>query len=490
LKTASRTYANSSGRSRRVHRPFAVTFVVAALIALTAATGYCKHCCPQPDLTIFFTSDTRGYLRRCGCTEGQMGGLSARAGYIKRHGPPGSTLVLDAGDTFFPGLEVEPQKREFYLLKAQTMARAMDAAGTSASDVGEFDLAYGPGFLQDAVSVASFPFLCANASWDGGKIKKPFDASTVVELGGYKIGIVGVLGSGFPYGDFSSNFGDIEVSNPLAAAQAEIDRLRPKVDLVVVLTHLSVDPIEGLVSKLRGADVVIQGHSSEQLEAPKRIGDTLLLKGYMMGKYMGRLDLWLEDDPVRIANGEDRLVGFEFKVVPLDESVEPDERVESIIAAYRQKLKERRFVFTRPEPKDAEGFIGPDACRKCHPEEYGNWSRTAHFGAFGILTIKGDQYDPECLPCHTTGFGYATGYPKGSADGLDNVTCESCHGRGAGHAAIKGGKPTAGLKDEIKRVVPEDTCMGCHDEEQSPYFDYQKYLEKGGAHRGTGGGSG
>jgi len=469
-----------------VYRALAGALVLAALLAVSAATGYCKHCCPQPDLTIFFTSDTRGYLRRCGCTEGQMGGLSARAGYIKRNGPPGSTLVLDAGDTFFPGLEVEPQRRGFYLLKAQTMAKAMDAAGTAASDVGEFDLAYGPGFLQEAASVASFPFLCANASWDGGQPRKPFDASTVVERNGYKVGIVGVLGAGFPYADFRSNFGDIKVSDPVATAQAEIDRLRPDVDLVVVLTHLSVDPVDELVSRLRGADVVIQGHSSEQMEAPRRIGDTLLMKGYMMGKHMGRLDLWLEDDPERIAAGGPRLVGFEFKLIPLDESVEPDERVESIIADYREKLKERRFVFTRSEPAGAEGFSGPEVCRKCHPAAYENWYSTAHAGAFGILTVKGDQYDPECLPCHTTGFGFASGYPEGSAPGLDNVTCESCHGRGSGHAAIKGGKAGSGLKDEIRREVPEDTCRVCHDEEQSPYFDYDRYLEMGGAHRGTG----
>jgi len=469
-----------------VYRAFAGTFVVASVLALSAATGYCKHCCPQPDITIFFTSDTRGMLRRCGCSEGQMGGLSARAGYIKRNGPPGSTMVLDAGDTFFPGLEVEPQRREFYLLKARTMAKAMDAAGTTASDVGEFDLACGPGFLQDAASVASFPFLCANASWDDGRTTGPFDASTIVELNGFKVGIVGVLGAGFPYADFRSNFGDIKVSDPAAAAQAVIDRLRPDVDLVVVLTHLSVDPVDELVSKLRGADVVIQGHSSEHMEAPRRVGETLLMKGYMMGKYMGRLDIWLEDDPERLAEGGPRLVGFEFKTVPLDESVEPDEGVEKIIEGYREKLKERRFVFTRPEPKGTEDFAGPLVCRGCHPAEYENWSRTAHAGAFGILTLKGDQYDPECLPCHTTGFGYVSGYPEGSASGLDNVTCESCHGRGSGHAAVKGGKTAVGISDEIRRDVPEDTCRGCHDEEQSPYFEYERYLDMGGAHRGTG----
>lgn len=456
-----------------------------AALLLASNIGLCGDCCPEPDLTVFFTSDTRGMLRRCGCAEGQMGGLSARASYIKTHGPRGKTLVLDAGDTFFPGLEVEPEKREFYAIKAETMARAMAAAGYAAAAVGEFDLAYGPGFLLDTAKHADFPFLCANASWErGGKFDTPFDGSAVVEAGGARIGVAGVLGSGFPYPDFRGNFGEINVSDPLAAARKEIDRLRDEVDLVLVLTHLAVESPEELAGALKGADIVIQGHSNEQMNAPVVMGGTLLVKGYMLGKHMGRLDLWLEHDPERLAAGK-RLAGFEFSVVALDESIPPDKEVESLIAGYREKLKERMFVFEKPDPEGAGAFAGPDECGRCHPDAYADWSETRHSRAFSSLEATSDQYDPECLPCHTTGFGSRSGYRTGEDDKLVNVTCESCHGRGSGHVAEKSGWADKRALDVVAREVPEDKCRSCHDEENSPNFDYGLYLDMGGAHRGA-----
>ncbi len=468
------------------------------MMLIVPILGYACDCRPEPDLTIFFTSDTRGMLRRCGCTEGQMGGLSARASYIKTHGTKGRTLVLDAGDTFFPGLEVEPQldvpvdKWGFYSIKAATIAKAMNAAGYNAAAVGEFDLALGPVFLLGAVKDAGFPFLAANSAWDlDGELWKPFVGRTTVTVGGVNVGLVGVLGAGFPYRDFPENFDKIIVSDTAKAAQREIDALKGKVDLVIVLSHLSIEPAEDFVRELKGANVVIQGHSGEHLEAPEIIGcDTVLVKGYMQGKYMGRLDLWLEHDPDVLASGK-WITCFEFSVAALDESVPPDEDVERIIAGYRERLKELKFKFERPDPEGVCTFTGPEACKQCHPEAYANWSSTRHAHSFSSLEATSDQYDPECLLCHTTGFGFKSGYRSGVIDRsgvldrLANVTCEVCHGRGSGHVALKSGRKGERDKDEITREVPEDVCIGCHDEEQSPYFDYGQYLDMGGAHRGA-----
>jgi len=74
--------------------------------------------------------------------------------------------------------------------------------------------------------------------------------------------------------------------------------------------------------------------------------------------------------------------------------------------------------------------------------------------------------------------GVASVISLGGDGAMVNVTCESCHGRGSGHAV-------SGETDGISLQVPEGTCRSCHDDENSPYFDYEPYLEMGGAHRGA-----
>jgi hypothetical protein len=56
-------------------------------------------------------------------------------------------------------------------------------------------------------------------------------------------------------------------------------------------------------------------------------------------------------------------------------------------------------------------------------------------------------------------------------EGRTEVGCESCHGPGSNHAK-------APAKTNIARGVDPKTCVGCHDRENSPQFDYDTYVEK------------
>lgn len=424
-----------------------------------------------PDLTVYFSSDTRGMLRRCGCSEGQQGGLSARASYLKKNRLPGRTLVLDAGDTLFDALDAPGDMRAFYSLKARTLLMAMKRAGYDAAAVGEYDLAYGKDFLLDAARESGFPFLSANLSVRG---KHPLKAALVKRFNGFNVKIIGVIDDGFPYESFKDIFKGISVTDPEGAARAAIKKNAH--DIIIVLAHLSItDPVQ-FTKSVPGADIVIQGHSPEALDKPIIAGNTILVKGFDKGKRIGRLDLWFNKDnrgSVRKADGK-VIKDFKYQVVTLDESIPPDPEVEEIIAGYRRELKERAFAFERPEPVGAGRYVGPEKCLGCHVAEFRNWSTTKHARAFAALVRTSDQYDPECLPCHVTGYGFASGYRIGK-DALRDVTCESCHGLGSGH--VESGRKMVG-------AVPEKTCLGCHDDYQSPNFQFERYKALGGAHRG------
>ena len=122
-------------------------------------------------------------------------------------------------------------------------------------------------------------------------------------------------------------------------------------------------------------------------------------------------------------------------------------------------------------PGDAS-YVGADACRKCHAEQYESWQESAHSRSLEILVESGKQHRPECLRCHTTGFGEARGFVDADSTPLmAAVTCEACHGPGSGHV----GAQELNLGDEPKygNVNCADCrhariCILCH---RDPHFD-------------------
>src|SRR4030067_417516 len=98
-------------------------------------------------------------------------------------------------------------------------------------------------------------------------------------------------------------------------------------------------------------------------------------------------------------------------------------------------------------------FVGSESCYPCHKEEYRQWGKSIHSKAFLSLTSRGKEDDSKCVICHVLGFGYASGFKsiKETPTSI-NIQCESCHGPGSLHIAVK----------EIKEFS-EEICAECHD---------------------------
>ena len=92
-----------------------------------------------------------------------------------------------------------------------------------------------------------------------------------------------------------------------------------------------------------------------------------------------------------------------------------------------------------------------------------------HAGAFDTLVKHGADKNAECVGCHVVGFGKPGGYtvvPPTPA--LENVGCESCHGRGGPHLS----------KDFVKGGNYEPACLVCHDPQHSLGFEYASFLPR------------
>jgi hypothetical protein len=86
-------------------------------------------------------------------------------------------------------------------------------------------------------------------------------------------------------------------------------------------------------------------------------------------------------------------------------------------------------------------YVGSESCKRCHGSAYEVWKNTPHSHAYKTLVEEARrpslrQYDPECVMCHVTGFGYKGGFTDAvKTPRLENVGCENCHGPGSVHAA-------------------------------------------------------
>ncbi len=136
-----------------------------------------------------------------------------------------------------------------------------------------------------------------------------------------------------------------------------------------------------------------------------------------------------------------------------------------------------------PHPPSADGervYLGEQACRQCHPNQFNKWRLTRHAKAYTSLSmpvakeiaaLSGIDVDPHespiCLGCHTTAFDVEeweldeTFYPE------DGIQCEFCHGPGSGYSSEAIMQDPDRARKAGLKFPGEHTCMVCHAEKGS-----------------------
>jgi hypothetical protein len=112
-------------------------------------------------------------------------------------------------------------------------------------------------------------------------------------------------------------------------------------------------------------------------------------------------------------------------------------------------------------------YLSASTCVACHATAHQGWMTTAHATALETLKRIGQAANPQCLPCHTVGYGMPGGFvDEASTPLLAGVQCENCHGPGGNHVADPGdlsARPVASLASM--------TCGGCHNDFHHPTYD-------------------
>ena len=270
-----------------------------ALLVAAAALFLAGRRSPETRLVILHVNDTHSQLEpvRSGALAG-MGGSLERAAFvdsIRAAVGEDHVLLLHAGDfsqgtsyfTEFRG-RVEDQVLNALHYDAVTL-------GNHEFDNGIEDLGARLASLEMPVVVCNYDF----SPFEAGKYIKPY---VIVEKAGKKIGIVGVLCGlkDMVAGDIANRIPEFEM---IPTVQRYVDEIRPACDLVIALTHIGytehnpgdiTDPI--LVSRTRGIDLVVGGHSHSFLDKPDYVKNldgrrVPIVQAGWKGVRMGQFDI-------------------------------------------------------------------------------------------------------------------------------------------------------------------------------------------------------
>ena len=323
---------------------------------------------------------------------------------------------------------------------------------------------------------------------------------------------------------------ELELAEQDAALRAVVPSIEEaKPDLTVLLAHCGDQIARTIIERFPETfDVVLCRGPEEPASDPSMHEGTMLISVGRKGKYVGVVGHF---------PGEKEELKYEL--VHLDRfRYDETEAMHDLMRSYQDRLHAERIVAegTTVEHPSGARFVGAKTCGECHTKAYAKWKSSRHAHAFESLakghdpeTDKGarypDQehewisrvYDPECLACHVTGWDpkdvlrYDSGFLNAEFATTDaerdreallaGQQCENCHGPGSQHVDLERrfkmdpsvdfkpgraamhlaviadpetGKPAKAVRHEHE----VNLCYRCHDQDNSPKFDFATYWEK------------
>lgn len=200
-------------------------------------------------------------------------------------------LVLDSGNALFAnaGVATEPEKA-----RARFILGVMERLGTRAMAVGQRDLSAGLPYLEQLAKGSKVKLLSANLKRGG---KPVFDAGVVLDVGGVKVGVVGVTAVGPVAPDK-----DVLAGPTLEAVRAALKALGPR-DVTLVLAATSYADSMQLAQALKDVDFVIQSGEYRGAQMAQRMEESsaLLFASAQKGQALAKVE-------VKLGNGKGRFV--------------------------------------------------------------------------------------------------------------------------------------------------------------------------------------
>lgn len=302
------------------------TWILSSLFLLTAALvagpGASDATAETKSLCVLFNGAVHAELQDCGCKSKPLGGLARRAALIESlRAEHESLLLLDGGN-----LLDEPRAPS--LDQSHLVAQVTADLGYRIVGVGPWDIAHGVDALREVSARSGLHFVSANLRVDDEPLA---EAYRIVEVGGLRVGITSAMDPALLTTPWNDDAPELTAGDPVASLREILPTLREQSDLVVLYSNFDRGRTQELLQTLgKGAvDVAVEGYATVHYPSVRRVGDTVLVAANARGKYLGQLDLRVEEATGRL----DAVVTLHELTLDLPE----DESVAARVAAFEER---------------------------------------------------------------------------------------------------------------------------------------------------------
>jgi 2',3'-cyclic-nucleotide 2'-phosphodiesterase (5'-nucleotidase family) len=223
--------------------------VLAGTGAAAAAATTAKAQAPQPRFTLLLLND----IYKLGEERGR-GGYARVAAIVKAERARGvPMLFLHAGDCYSPSL-MSGFDQGAHIVEMQNLL------GIDAFVPGNHEFDFGKDVYAKRVSEQKYPTLCANLRDAAGAPLPGHADNKMFELGGVKVGVIGLALENTPQ---VSSSGDLRFLPVMETLRAQARAMRQAgADILVALTHTD-KRVDEEIARSRLVDVILTGHDHD-----------------------------------------------------------------------------------------------------------------------------------------------------------------------------------------------------------------------------------
>jgi 2',3'-cyclic-nucleotide 2'-phosphodiesterase (5'-nucleotidase family) len=242
------------------------------------------------EVGLFFTSNAMGELIDCGCRQNPLGGLARRVRWInERKARYGGAVVVDTGGMLVADAAAYGEDAEQLQARADLYLAALAASGAAGVNIGAQELALPVEQWTALARKHGVALLSANLQRKGAPV---FSAHRVVQIGGLKVGLFGLITQKVPAADKLVAGQGLTVTDPVAAAKAAVKACKAEgAQVIVALGQLRQDEIDDIGEKVPEVDFVLGSYEMDLTQRPVSLGRGLHLDPYNKGKWIGEVRL-------------------------------------------------------------------------------------------------------------------------------------------------------------------------------------------------------
>ena len=228
-----------------------------------------------------------------------IGGFAALKGYIDREQALGiPSILLDAGDlmtgTPLSNIVVDG-------IEGGALLKMMDEIGYDVMTLGNHEFDNGQENIRKFYDYVSFPIINANLLINGNLLAP--SAYEILDVAGIKIGVIGLMTNDFFNVTAKPVTEGIELGNSVVLTNEIVKQIDPVTDLIILLTHVSVEEDRVFAREIPLIDIIVGGHSHTRLAKPVVENGVIILQAGSRTSHLGRLEFTVQGDSVSEFSG-------------------------------------------------------------------------------------------------------------------------------------------------------------------------------------------